>query len=129
MKAARVLLAMPFLALASSAHAVEKWGPTWSEVTGNLFPTAMMHRTAATVSKVDGKSFRDRIVKVTPGPHAIVMRSPTREGTAGSDKNLDINFEPCKRYYVNAQFKSKTGRAWEPVVAHTEKVTGCKIAP
>ena len=117
------------LALASgSAQAIEKWGPTWSEVTGTQWSRTAMNREGAVISKVDGRQATDRIVKVEPGKRSIVVRSPMRKGLAGTDATLDLDVEPCKRYYLNAQFKGGTGRDWEPVIAHVETVAGCKLA-
>jgi hypothetical protein len=50
-----------------------------------------------------------------------------RKGVAGSDAKFAIDLEPCKRYYVNAQFESGSGADWQPVVAFVEGVTGCKV--
>ena len=112
--------------LAANAHAIEKWGPTWSEVTGNLWSRTQMNREASVISQIDGRSQTKRIVKAEPGKRSIVMRSPMRKGFSGSDATLDVNLEPCKRYYINAQFKSGTGPDWEPVIAKVEPIAGCK---
>ena len=110
-----------------AAGALQKWGPTWSEVTGNLYPTARMNVNAAVVSKIDGVSRTERIVKIEPGKRTIVMRSPMRKGFEGNNITMDLDIEPCKRYYINAQFKGSTGPDWEPVIAMVERVSGCKV--
>jgi hypothetical protein len=109
------------------AAAAERWGPTWSEVTGNLYSRAPMNRTAATIKQIDGKHETKRIVKVEPGRHDVVVASPMRKGFSGSDEHVALDLEPCKRYYVNAQFKSGGGTDWEPVLAMTETIPGCKV--
>ena len=115
------------LLVASNAMAaLEKWGPTWSEVTGTQWSKTQMNRTAAVISQVDGKSQTNRIVKAEPGRRSIVVRSPMRSGFAGSDVTLDLDLEACKRYYVNAQFEGGLGTDWKPVIAKVEPIAGCK---
>jgi hypothetical protein len=116
------------LIVPSVAAGAERWGPTWSEVTGNLWSRAQMNRAAVTVKQVDGKHETRRIVKVDPGRHEVVVASPMRKGFSGSDAKFAIDFVPCKRYYVNAQFKGGTGSDWEPVLAEVEDIAGCKVA-
>ena len=112
---------------AGGAEAAARWGPTWSEVTGNLYSRTQLNVTAATIKQVDGKHETQRIVKAEPGPHKVVFASPMRKGFAGSDVTLDVALEPCKRYYVNAQFESGTGPDWRPVLAMVEPIAGCKV--
>jgi hypothetical protein len=119
--------AVAVLALfASDAGAVQKWGPTWSEVTGILFSRTQLNREGAVIARVDGKSQTARIVKTEPGRRTVVVRSPMRKGFKGSDVTLDLDLQACRRYYVNAQFKAGSGPDWEPVIAMVEPIAGCK---
>ena len=52
---------------ATNAVALEKWGPTWSEVTGTRYFRATMNRAPAIIKSVDGRNYVDRIVKIEPG--------------------------------------------------------------
>ena len=113
--------------VAGGADAAARWGPTWSEISGNLYSKTQKNVTAATIKQVDGKHETQRIVKAEPGPHKVVVASPMRKGVAGWDATLDVTLEPCKRYYVNAQFDSGTGSDWKPVLAMVEPIPGCKI--
>jgi len=114
---------------AIDAGAAQKWGPTWSEVTGVRYSKVKMNLEAAVISKVDGKSYTDRVVKVAPGPREIVVRSPMRKGFSGSDETMHLDLRPCYRYYINAQFESGTGTDWQPVVTVQERIPGCKMPP
>lgn len=121
--------ALSLAVLASDVGAIEKWGPTWSEVTGNLWSKVTMYRTAAIIKQIDGKHKTDRIVKAEPGKRTIVVQSPMRKGFSGSDATFEFDLAPCKRYYINAQFKGATGPDWAPVIARVEPIPGCKIPP
>ena len=120
-------LGLVAIALAPGAGAIEKWGPTWSEVTGAQWSRTKLNLTGAIIKSIDGRSETDRIVKSEPGKRTIVVQSPARKGLSGTDATIDLDLAPCKRYYVNAQFKSAAGRDWEPVIAMVESVAGCKV--
>jgi hypothetical protein len=111
----------------TDAAAVEKWGPTWSEVTGTRYLRATMNRAPAIIKSVDGRNYTDRIVKIEPGKRMVVVQSPARKGFQGSNKNMTMEIAPCKRYYINAQFDSSVGPEWKPVVAYVESIPGCRI--
>ncbi|MGA8031204.1 MAG: hypothetical protein WCB48_02330 [Casimicrobiaceae bacterium] len=121
------VLALAALASSVDAGAIEKWGPTWSEVTGAQWSKTQLNRTGAIIKSIDGRTETDRVVKAEPGKRTIVVQSPTRKGFSGTDATLEMDLAPCKRYYINAQFKSGTGRDWEPVLAMVETVAGCKV--
>ena len=121
------LVALAALASSFDAGAIQKWGPTWSEVTGAQWSRTALNRTGAIIKSIDGRSETDRVVKAEPGKRTIVVQSPTRKGLSGTDATLEMDLAPCKRYYINAQFKSGTGRDWEPVLAMVETVAGCKL--
>ena len=112
---------------ATDAAALEKWGPTWSEVTGTRYFRATMNRAPAIIKSVDGRNYTDRIVKIEPGKRMVVVQSPPRKGFQGSNKHMTMDIAPCKRYYINAQFDGSVGLEWKPVVAYVERIAGCKI--
>ena len=112
---------------ATDAVALEKWGPTWSEVTGTRYFRATMNRAPAIIKSVDGRNYTDRIVKIEPGKRMFVVQSPPRKGFQGSNKHMTMDIAPCKRYYINAQFDSGVGPEWKPVVAYVESIPGCRI--
>jgi hypothetical protein len=114
------------LALPVSASALEKIGPTWSEVTGLQYSRAKMNRLPAVVKSIDGDDTLYRIVKVVPGQHVIRLSSSMRKGITSSDQEIKLDVLPCKRYYLNAQFASSVGGDWTPVVDYVEPLTGCK---
>lgn len=115
------------IAAAPAAGAVERWGPTWSEVTGVQWSKTTLNLTGAIIKSIDGKTETDRVVKAEPGKRTIVVQSPTRKGFSGTDATVEIDLAPCKRYYINAQFESGTGRDWKPALAMVETIAGCKV--
>ncbi|HEY2817384.1 MAG TPA: hypothetical protein VGK44_09670 [Casimicrobiaceae bacterium] len=109
------------------ASAVEKWGPTWSEVTGTRYSRITMNRSPAIIKSIDGRNYTTRVIKIEPGRRTVVVQAPPRQGLTGFDKHMPLDIAPCKRYYINAQFDSSVGPQWKPVVAYVERIAGCKI--
>ena len=126
MKIAAVILAAA-TCLANDAYALEKWGPTWSELTGARYYRAKMYLEPAIVKSVDGRSYTSRIVKIEPGKRDITVQSPARKGFQGENRAMSMDIAPCKRYYINAQFKDGVTPEWDPVVSKVESIAGCKL--
>ena len=104
-----------------------KWGPTWSELTGERFSKIAKNTFGAIIKSVDGNHYRDRVVKVEPGTRRVVVQSPDHKGFRGTDEAMELAIEPCVRYYINAEFESSVGAAWKPVIAHQQRIPGCKL--
>ena len=43
-----------------------------------------------------------------------------------SHDDLVIDVQPCKRYYVNAQYESPASPDWKPVIDYVWDIAGCK---
>ena len=122
----RTPLALALTLAATQACALEKIGPTWSEVTGQRYTRTTMNRMGAIVKSIDGDDTTFKIVKIKPGDRVVRLQSPSRKGFQGTDQELRLTAEPCKRYYLNAQFASSASRDWQPVIDHVETIPGCK---
>jgi hypothetical protein len=122
-----LVFAVALMGIAADAAALERWGPTWSELTGARYYRAAMNREGAIIKSVDGRSYTNRIVKIEPGNRRVIVQSPYRKGWHGTDRVMALNIEPCQRYYINAQFAGGSGSQWEPVVAKVEHIAGCKV--
>jgi hypothetical protein len=120
-----LLLALP-LALAGC----QTWGPTWSEVTGARWNRAIMDRRPAIIERIDDTSaFAQSPIKIDPGPHRIVLQGPDPKRPGGGTLQVfTLDAEPCKRYYLNAQFKNNVEPEWTPVIDYVWDVAGCSIA-
>lgn len=120
-----VLMAAPLVA------GCQTWGPTWSEVTGSRYYHTELNRMPTIIEKVDGKSALLTLpVKVEPGRRVVELQGvPPSPGWRGTLQEYVLNAEPCKRYYLNAQFDSGLSVSqWAPVVDEVETIAGCVIA-
>jgi hypothetical protein len=105
-------------------------GPTWSELSGDrYYNTTTPDRRVGIIIKVDDRgAFGQRPIKVDPGPHRIVMESPNHGQFRGGDqREMTLNLEPCKRYFLNSQFNNPVTPDWKPVVDYVEPIAGCPM--
>ena len=107
------------------------FGPTWSEISGDRYHQAILNRHPALVEKIDGYSaYAHYPIKVDPGVHEIELQGATARRWPGGAplRTITLTLEPCKRYYLNAQFDNPVGLAWDPVVDYVESIGGCPSA-
>ena len=122
------LLAVPF-ALAGC----QTWGPTWSEVTGQRFHVTELNRGPVVVEQIDGRSAfpnrRGQAIWMEAGKRNMTLQGvPLRPGWQGTLQEFVLDAQPCKRYYVNAQFENPLSpSAWKPVIDHVESISGCQV--
>jgi hypothetical protein len=115
-------------ALALSVSGCATFGPTWSELSGNRYHFTTLNREAALIEKVDGVSaYAHYPIKLDPGPHEIVLQGASRWPGGAPLRTLKLDLEPCKRYYLNAQFDAPGQPRWEPVVDYVEPIAGCPV--
>jgi hypothetical protein len=122
------------IALAAAALALsscQTWGPTWSEVSGQQWYYATMFKRPLIISRIDGVSTTPPDpYKVTPGKHEVQVQGVTPERAGGSQFNyITIDFEPCKRYYVNGQFPNTISNDFTVVIDYVETIAGCQVNP
>jgi len=110
----------------------QTWGPTWSELSGERYPTGEihLHRRPAIIERVDDRgAFVSYPVMMEPGTHRLVLGAPAPNWPGGAElKVFMLDAEPCKRYYVNAQFLNDIQPDWSPVINYVENISGCKVA-
>jgi hypothetical protein len=123
---------IPMLSIATAAvfaTACQTWGPTWSEVSGKRYTRADLNRRPATLLRVGDESvgFKEDPFKVAPGTYRIEIQAPPRDRMSGSAVGFTLKLEPCQRYYINADFDTRVGPDWTPVIDHVEPIAGCRV--
>jgi hypothetical protein len=91
----------------------------WSRVEINTYDT--------TIVSVDGTTYpyRSRIM-VDPGRHHIVFQTVAAAGfTYSPQKALDIDIQPCVRYWFEAKRANPLQQDFEPRVNYMEPIPGC----
>lgn len=106
----------------------QTWGPTWSEVTGAQYTRTSVDRRPGILIRVGDQSVGGVTpFKVAPGTYAVEVQSPVHNHFKGSIKKLTVEVEPCRRYYINAQFEDPVRPAWMPVIDYVESIPGCRV--
>ncbi len=126
---AAVLLAccVTLAGLGGCASSSEKFsfldGERWSRVELDTYDTLIL--------SVDGNSYAyNSRIKVEPGPHRIVFQTRPVAGFSYSpQKALELDVEPCMRYWFEAKRANGLQQDFEPRVNYKESIAGCGAAP
>jgi len=63
-----------------------------------------------------------------PGSDPIVVQGPAPGWPGGPPLHvMMLNAEPCKLYYINAQFDTTITQQWTPVIDYVEQIAGCQV--
>lgn len=125
-----IILAAPALLASTFLTGCQTWGPTWSELTGARYNVTIVNRRPAIIDRVDNEGAfpNPNLIKVEPGEHRLVVQGPAPGWAGGPPLHvMMLKVEPCKRYYINAQFDSTITQQWSPVVDYVEPIGDCQI--
>jgi hypothetical protein len=118
------------LALAVATIAVtgcQTWGPTWSELTGTRYTAVEPDRRPAILIRAGSETIGSVTpFRIDPGTYEIQVQSPVHNRFPGSIKTMSLIVEPCRRYYINAQFADPVRPDWTPVIDYVETIAGCR---
>jgi hypothetical protein len=65
-----------------------------------------------------------------PAPTRSSVASRAHGGFAGGkQETLQLKVDPCKRYYINAQYPNPVSPDYQVVVDHVETIAGCRRRP
>jgi hypothetical protein len=79
------------------------------------------------VNRVDGENTLNNEAVVAPGKHKLTLDLPPRKGfKLGTQNEMDLETQPCMRYYVAAKLKTQTGQEWDPVLRYSEPIGECR---
>jgi hypothetical protein len=97
-------------------------GYRWNKAELNTYDTLIV--------SVDGKGYiQNNRILVDPGPHLIVFQTVPIPGfNVSPEKSLNLNVEPCTRYWFEAKRASEREQDFEPRVNYKEHIVGCSVA-
>jgi hypothetical protein len=128
----RLLLMLPAILAPTFVGGCQTWGPTWSEVTGQRYNVTIMNRRPAIIDRVDDRAAfpNPNLIRIEPGERRLVVQGPAPGWIGGPPLHeMTLAVEPCKRYYINAQFDNPVMPTWTPVVDYVEAIAGCVVPP
>ena len=96
---------------------------------GERFHRANIHTFSTAITAVDGRTTmpRSEPIRVEPGRHVIELTTAPAAGFrfAGT-RELLLNVEPCRRYYIVAERGNRLQQDWRPIIDHIEAAGGDK---
>src|SRR5262249_10070551 len=116
------------LAVVLMVSGCQTWGPTWGEVSGAHYTQTILKRRAGVINTIDGNSaFPTYPIKIEPGQHTLVIGGIAPGWRGPNLATFSLDAAPCKRYFINAQFRNPVEPDFVPVVDYVEDIAGCKI--
>jgi hypothetical protein len=96
---------------------------------GQRYFRANLNHYDATIISVDGTHYLlQKPVKIEPGMRKIVVQGPPASGfRQGEQRTMDVNVEPCKRYWFAAVKKNALAQDFEPKIDYVEDIAGCGV--
>jgi hypothetical protein len=97
----------------------------WSEVSAGFVPssTAEGHFLPVIVSSIEGDTVESLRVAVAPGKKRMLVDTPRAPGDlAPSHKRIEVELEPCKRYFLAGRRASAVSMRWQPEVIRVEPI-------
>jgi hypothetical protein len=120
----KLTLAIAAIALAGC----QSWGPTWSELSGARYTAVAPDRRPAILIRAGDETIGSVTpFRIAPGRYEIQVQSPIHNRFPGSIKTMTLTVEPCRRYYINAQFDDPVRPDWTPVIDYVETIAGCRM--
>jgi hypothetical protein len=104
--------------------------PSFSYLDGERWSRSELNTYDTLIVSVDGTSYSyNSQIRVEPGRHHIVFQTNPIPGFDQSpQKALDIDIEPCQRYWFEAKRVNRGTQDFEPRVNYKESIAGCGIA-
>jgi hypothetical protein len=95
------------------------YGERYHRANSLTFPTV--------ITAIDGQSTmaRSKPVPVEPGQHLVrLVTAPVAGFTLPETRELYLNIEPCKHYYIVAERDNRLLQNWRPVIDYVEDAGG-----
>lgn len=119
--------------LAAALAGCASYSENVSFLYGERYYRANAHTFPTTITAVDGQSTMLRqstmqryvAVPIEPGQHLVQLVTAPAAGFAIPEmRELNLNVEPCKRYYIVAERENRLLQNWRPVVEYVDDAGG-----
>jgi hypothetical protein len=100
----------------------------FSQLDGYRWNKAGLDTFDVTIISVDGEHYiqRGTPIMITPGQHKIVVQGPSTAGFRyGAQRTLELNVEPCTRYWLEARKENALQQDFTPAVNYSDRISGC----
>jgi hypothetical protein len=100
---------------------------------GERYYRANIRTYPTNITAVDGEPTMRRVgygygyVPIEPGPHVIrLVTAPTAGLSVPQEREMNLNIEPCKLYYIVAERDNRLLQEWRPVVEYVGDAGYCR---
>jgi hypothetical protein len=100
------------------------WKAPMSEVTGVLYSPVNKDLYPTGILAIDGVAPYTNPMPITPGKHVLRVQG-LGPNWANAAKELSVDFEACKRYYIAGYRAAPNTTDWEPRVDVILPISGC----
>jgi hypothetical protein len=102
---------------------------SFSYLEGQRYFRAPINTYDASIISVDGTHYLfQKPVRIEPGKRTIVVQAPPAAGfRQGEQRTLQVDIEPCKRYWFAAVKKTPLSQDFEPKIDYVEDIAGCGV--
>jgi hypothetical protein len=100
----------------------------YAQLDGYRWNKAGLNTFDVTIISVDGEHYiqRNAPILIEPGHRKIVVQGPATAGFSyGAQRTLDLNVEPCTRYWLEARKANALQQDFQPAVNYQEPISGC----
>jgi hypothetical protein len=103
---------------------------TYSYLDGYRWSRAELDTYDTVILAVDGKSYPyNSHIRVDPGRHRIAFQTqPVAGFSSSARKEIELDVEPCMRYWFEAKRVNALAQDFEPRVNYKEPIAGCGVA-
>ena len=94
---------------------------------GDRYNRTDIHTSATVITAIDGQAtmLRSVPVPVEPGQHVIrLVAAPVAGFRIPEERELNLNVEPCKRYFIVAARDNRLQQDWRPLVDYVDDAGG-----
>jgi hypothetical protein len=94
---------------------------------GERYNRTNIHTFATIITAIDGESTAQRAVPVPiePGQHVISLATaPVAGFRIPQTRDISLNVEPCKRYFIVAERDNRLQQNWRPLVDYVDDAGG-----
>lgn len=113
-------------ALATGCAATPEYTAPWAMLaTGNALTADAKVRNVL-LATVDGKKVEEDKAVIATGRRRITVEVASRGTETGATSVLELDAQPCVRYWLGARRPTAAGKPWETVVVSEDALGDCE---
>lgn len=113
-------------ALAAGCAGSPEYSAPWAMLaTGNALTADAKVRNVL-LATVDGRKVEEDRAVIAPGRRKVTVEIASRGTEGGATSVLDLDAQPCVRYWLGARRPNAPGKPWETVVVSEDALGDCE---